>query len=173
MGGISVLFSMGLLGGIYALFFASIVIFIAIIIYSIIAYIFESIAMMGISRGLRRRAPIAAWIPFYQKYLAGSIAGSKTVGGLSAFFHLGALCTGVYCRYCSQNVLSFFSLFLLCLLAGLILDLMVAHRLYKRASPKYGDILTVCSVLTLGILRPILLFVIRNKVSEPAGTEEA
>lgn len=138
MGGISVLFSMGLLGGIYALFFASIVMVIAIIIYSIIAYIFESIAIMDICRKLHRKAPVTAWIPFYQKYLAGSMAGSKTTGLLSALFHVGAVCTGVYCHDCSQNTLCFFALFLLCLLAGLILDLITAHRLYKQASPKYG-----------------------------------
>ena len=45
-----------------------------------------------------------------------------------------------------------------------ILNSIIAYKIYKKTTNKYGDILTVFNVLTLGMLSPIFLFIIRNKI---------
>lgn len=62
-------------------------------------------------------------------------------------------------------------MFLICIFVGFILDIVVSHKIYINVTPKYGDILTVLSVLTFGILRPIFLFIIRNKINRENDKE--
>ena len=57
-------------------------------------------------------------------------------------------------------------MFLVCIFVGFILDIIVSHKIYMKVTKKYGDILTVLNVVSFGILRPIILFVIRNKVKK-------
>ena len=158
MGGISVLFLMSILSFIFA-------IIIAILVYQIAVYFFESISIMCMCKNLKYKAPITAWIPFYNKYLLGKIAGSKVLGtilaslnGLTFLFLMFSYSKGKYGGISSL-------MFLICSLIGFLFDIIVAHKVYDKAEIKYGDLLTVFSVLTVGILRPIFLFMIRNKVS--------
>ena len=57
-----------------------------------------------------------------------------------------------------------FGLFLVAYILGFVLDMIPAHKIYKSVTSRYGDILTIVSVLSLGLLRPVILFIIRNKV---------
>lgn len=66
MGGISVLFLMSILSFMFLTFIAM---FLAIIIYVIMTYIFESISIMCISKNLQYKATFTAWIPFYNFFL--------------------------------------------------------------------------------------------------------
>ncbi len=158
MGGISVLFLMSIFSFIL---FAHI----AIIIYEIAVYIFESVSIMCMCKNLKYKAPIIAWLPFYNKYLLGKIAGSKSLGIILSslnFLMVGSLILS-YSKNLNSGVFSI--IFLICALVGFLFDIIVAHKIYDKAEIKYGDLLTVFSVLTVGILRPIFLFMIRNKVS--------
>lgn len=168
MGGISVLLLMSILS---FLFFIFIAIFLAIIVYVIITYIFESISIMCMSKNLQYKAPFTAWIPFYNKYLLSKIAGSKMLGLILALFNIGTVCTGLYCYFQTEFNYIVFIMFLICILVGFIIDIVVSHKIYINVTQKYGDILTVLSVLTLGILRPIFLFIIRNKVKKENDKE--
>lgn len=161
MGGISVLFLMSILSFMFLTFIAM---FLAIIIYVIMNYIFESISIMCMSKNLQYKATITAWIPFYNKYLLSRIAGSKVLGLILALFNIGTVFTGLYCYFQTEFNYIFFIMFLICIFVSFILDIVVSHKIYKNVTPKYGDILTVLSVISLGILRPIFLFIIRNKV---------
>lgn len=168
MGGISVLFLMSILS---FMFFTFIAIFLAIIIYVIMTYIFESISIMCISKKLQYKATFTAWIPFYNKYLLSKIAGSKVLGLILALFNIGTVCTGLHCYFQAEFNYIVFIIFLICIFVGFILDIVVSHKIYKNVTPKYGDILTVLSVLTFGILRPIFLFIIRNNVKKEDNKE--
>lgn len=163
MGGISVLFLMSILS---FMFFTFIAIFLAIIFYVIVTYIFESISIMGMSKNLEYRATFTAWIPFYNKYLLSKIAGSKKLGVILALFNIGTVGTGLYCYFQTEFNYIVFIMFLVCIFVGFILDIIVSHKIYMKVTKKYGDILTVLSVVSFGILRPIILFVIRNKVKK-------
>lgn len=168
MGGISVLFLMSILS---FMFFIFIAIFLAIIIYAMITYIFESISIMSMIKNLQYQETYIAWIPFYNKYLLGEIAGSKKLGIILALFNIVAVCMGLFC-YCQIefNYIAFI-MFLICIVVVFILDIVISHKIYIKTVPKYGDILTVLSVLTFGILRPIFLFLVRNKVKEEENKE--
>lgn len=168
MGGISVLFLMSILS---FMFFTFIAIFLAIIFYVIVTYIFESISIMGMSKNLEYRATFTAWIPFYNKYLLSKIAGSKKLGVILALFNIGTVGTGLYCYFQTEFNYIVFIMFLVCIFVGFILDIIVSHKIYMKGTKKYGDILTVLNVVSFGILRPIFLFVIRNKVKKENDKE--
>ena len=72
MGGISVMLLMGMLSAMYMFFIAVIAV---LIIYFAVSYVFESIAAMGMCKNLYCKHSATAWIPFYNKYLLGKIAG--------------------------------------------------------------------------------------------------
>ena len=68
MGGISVLVLLGFLSGLYMLFIA---VFFVAVLYLIITYVFEALAVLGMMREADGdRAPVLAWIPIYNKYLS-------------------------------------------------------------------------------------------------------
>lgn len=158
MGGISVLVLMSILSFIFA-------IILVLLVYQVMVYFFESISIMCMCKNLKYNAPITAWIPFYNKYLLGKISGSKSLGIILAslnFLMVGSLILS-YSKNLNSGVFSI--IFLICALVGFLFDIIVAHKIYDKAEIKYGDLLTVFSVLTVGILRPIFLFMIRNKVN--------
>lgn len=159
MGGISVLFAMGI-------FFFLIAMFIGTIIYAVISYIFESISIMCISKNLKYKIHFKSWIPFYNKYLLGKIVGSKILGLLSSLSNFLTTIIILYCCIQKEPNSIILCAFLICLVVGFISDIIIAHKIYKNVTNKYGDILTVLSVLTFGVLRPIIIFVIRKKVTK-------
>ena len=53
-----------------------------------------------------------------------------------------------------------------------LLDTLIAHRIYKSRAGKYGDVLTVFTVLSLGLLRPVFLFAVRNRAAESVPAPE-
>ena len=163
MGGISVLILMTILSFIFFIFVAAAL---AIIVYTVITYIFESISIMCICKNLQYKAPATAWIPFYNKYLLGKIIGNKILGTITGIINLATIIIGIYCYNLSVLEPIAFAMFLVFLLLGFILDIVISHKIYKNATKKYGDILTILSILSLGVLRPIIIFIIRNKVKK-------
>ena len=49
------------------------------------------------------------------------------------------------------------------LMTTFILDAVIAHNIYKSRSEQHGELLTAFHILSLGLLRPIFLFALRNK----------
>lgn len=62
--------------------------------------------------------------------------------------------------------MSFFIILLILIVLSFVIDIIISHKIYKNVTSKYADILTVVNVLTLGLTRPIILFIIRNKYSK-------
>lgn len=160
MGGMSVLLLIGLMSAIFFLFIAM---FIIIVIYLLIVYIFESIFIMKVLKNSRKKTYLLAWIPFYNKYLLGRIANKKVLGVMSALTGLTLTGMSIYFYINSIFDVKLFGFFLVLVLIDFIINIVISHRIFKKALVKYGDILTIISVLTLGLLRPIFLFAIRNK----------
>lgn len=160
MGGISVLLLMGIISAMFYIFIAT---FLLLLIYLLITYTFESFALMRMSQKVGEKLPILAWIPGYNKYLLGKLAGSKSFGIVLAIVNLFTIAMGLYCYFAKTSKIEHFGIFLLSVAIGFLLDNIVSHKLYKKVTQKYADILTVFSVLSLGMLRPVFLFAIRNK----------
>ena len=156
------------------LFFLTI--FAAAAVYTVISYTFESISIMAMCKRSGYRRAFTAWIPFYHKYLLGKIAGKRVLGAIAGILMLISVCLGVYCYVHRELELIPFIMLVLSLLAVFILDTMIAHRVYVRCAGRYGDVLTILSVLSLGLLRPLFLFVLRNQcghvpASQTSGTD--
>lgn len=160
MGGLSVIVLMNILLFLYIFF---ITIFVAIILYTIISYTFEGISIMCMSKNMGYKNTFTAWIPFYNKYLLGKIAGNKIMGGISGILSFIAICLGTRLYINKKLEIVLFIILVISLIITFILDTMIAHRIYKSRANKYEDILTVFNILSLGLLRPIFLFIIRNK----------
>ena len=105
-------------------------------------------------------------LPIYNKYLLGEIAGKKVLGVFSGIFTLVMIGTGAYCYRTLTMDRLIFGTFLVSAILGFILDLVIAYRLYKNVVPKWKDVLLLLSILSGGLLRPVILFGLRKKVTE-------
>lgn len=160
MGGISVLFLMGLLSFIYFFIISIIAI---IIFYVLVSYIFESISIVSMSKRLKYKNAYTGWIPFYNKYILGKIGNSKPLGITLVITTLISTITIIlfFVFKEPQSILIIF--FLLSALITFILNIILSHKIFNKYSNKYKDIMTILSILSLGFLRPIFLFIIRNE----------
>ncbi len=159
MGGISVLLLLGILSTIFWFFVA---IFFIIAIYLLITYIFESVAISRINKNQKCNTTFTAWIPFYNKYLLGKIANLKNQGIVLGIINIIIVIMFIYFYYTVEFNLWLLLIFFILVITSFILNIVISHKIFTQAIGKYGDIFTVFSVLSLGILRPIFLFIIRN-----------
>lgn len=81
-----------------------------------------------------------------------ALAPLAVMGAVSALLTLLSVCLCVYFYVCRELNTLWFILLLMALLAVFILDTLIAHRIYKSRAGKYGDVLTVFTVLSLGLL---------------------
>lgn len=66
--------------------------------------------------------------------------------------------------YIQQELeVALFIVLIISLIVTFILDTIISHKIYKARANKYGDILTIFNILSFGLLRPIFLFILRNK----------
>ena len=162
MGGISVIFLMGIFS-VWVFVFTAI--FATIVIFAVINYIFESISISCIGNKMNCSFKFISWIPFYNKFLLGKIGGNKIIGGILGILNLFIVLFGIYFFVNTKTNYIIVCIFILCLLLSFILDTILSYKIYSKAVNKYSSLLTVLNILSIGILRPIILFVIRNKVS--------
>ena len=155
MGGISVLFLMGILSAIFLFF---VVIFMAMIFTYMIGYLFEGLTVSSYLSEKR----YLAWIPFYNKYLLGNIAGDHQLGIVSAICSAPTIIIGYILFMMGELNYTLFGIFLVILIIGFIVDHIIAYHYISQRS-KYANILIIISVLTLGIVRPIILFILKDK----------
>ncbi len=146
---------------IYIFFIISIIAI--IIFYVLVSYIFESISIVSMSKRLKYKNAYTGWIPFYNKYILGKIGNSKPLGITLVITTLISTITIIlfFVFKEPQSILIIF--FLLSVLITFIIDIILSHKIFNKYSSKYKDIMTILSVLSLGFLRPIFLFIIRNK----------
>ena len=160
MGGFSIVVLMSILSFIYLFFIA---IFVSVVLYIMISYTFQSISIMCMSKNMGYKNAFTAWIPFYNKFLLGKIAGNKIIGGISSILTLISIFLGTRFYIHRELEIALFIILIISLIVAFILDTIIAHKIYKSHTKKYGDILTVFNILSFGLLRPIFLFIIRNK----------
>ena len=154
MGGLSVIVLMNILLFLYIFF---ITIFVAIILYMVISYTFEGISIICMSKNTGYKNTFTAWIPFYNKYLLGSIAGNKIMGIISGTLSFVSICLGIYFYIHKELEIVLFIILIISLIITFI-----SHKIYISHTNKYGDILTIFNILSFGLLRPIFLFIVRN-----------
>ena len=154
MGGISVMLLMGMLSAMYVFFIAVIAV---LIIYFAVSYVFEC-------KNLYYKHSGTAWIPFYNKYLFGKIAGNKALGIIEGVLNLSIATVAVlfFCFELEIGIIGLIAL-LACVIASFVIDVIIADKIFKNLNIRYSDVLTVVNVLTFGLLRPIILFIFRNK----------
>ena len=151
---------MNILSFIYLFFIA---VFVVAVLYLIMSYTFQSISIMCMSKKMGYKNTFTAWIPFYNKYLLGKMAGNKIMGGISGILSFIAICLGTRFFINKELEIALFIILIISLIITFILDAIIAHKIFDSRTNKYGDILTVFNILSLGLLRPIFLFIIRNK----------
>lgn len=159
MGGFSVVLLMSIFSFMFLFFLA---VFAGVAIYTVVSYAFESIFIMARRKKSGYRCSFTAWIPFYNKYLLGKIAGSSTLGAVTGVLALVSVGLSTYLYIHREPELVPFMILALILLVVFILNTIIAHRVYAKSAGKYSDALTILSVLSLGLLRPVFLFALRN-----------
>ena len=167
MGAIIGLFVFGILSipiFIYLFLYATIIIIVAIIIiYFITAYIFESISIMNICKNISYKNCFLAWIPIYNKYLLCKIIETKALFLIRTICNI-ILLTIIYYWYIKSINFITFSILLIVIIIKFILESIISYKLFKNVTNRYGDILTILNIITLGLITPIFLFIVRNKI---------
>lgn len=159
MGGISVLVLFGIFSSI---FYFIIAILLIILIYLFLSYIFESIAIVRMCKNLNYKHIFASWVPYYNKYLLGKIAGLKNAGATLGIINAIITFMFIYFQYITNFNTWLLVVFFVLLIISFVLNIVISHKIFNKAFNIYGDIFTVFSILSLGLLRPIFLFIVRN-----------
>ena len=130
MGGISVMLLMGILSAMYMFFIAVIAV---LIIYFAVSYVFESIAAMGMCKNLYYKHSGTAWIPFYNKYLLGKIAGNKALGIIEGVLNLSIATVAIlfFCFELEIGIIGLIAL-LACVIASFVIDVIIADKIFKN-----------------------------------------
>lgn len=162
MGGISVFAMLGMFTSVYLIF---LIMFLAIIFYILLNYIFESIFLYSVVKRKNYDKKFLCWIPIYNKVIFGDISGNKKIGIWLALIDalIMILIIGMNFIFKDTTLISLITLFLL--ITDFCLETLLAHSVIKKAVSKIADILTLLNVFTLGISRPVILFIIRNNKS--------
>lgn len=136
-----------------------------ITVYCIMEYIFESFTVMKIMKNLNWKRYDLAFLPGYNKYLLAKSISSKKLGVfscLSNFLFLGTMLSNILIK--KQLDFNYLLVIFLCSsFIGFIVNTIIAHKIFKKCIPQYEVLLTLFCILSLGFLRPIFLFCIRNK----------
>ena len=159
MGGFSVVVLMSILSFIYLFFIA---IFVAVVLYIIMSYTFQGISIMCMSKNMGYKNAFTAWIPFYNKYLLGKIVGNKIMGGISGILSFLSICLGARFFINKELEIVLFIILVISLIITFILDTIIAHRIYKSRA-QIQRYINCINILSLGLLRPIFIFITRNK----------
>ncbi len=122
-------------------------IYFVIIILALIYYILGSIGLMKIADRTGEERSWMAWVPVLNIYLLGKLGFSNVVGWVMVVLFL-----------LNGNKTTSNSMFSLALS---VLTIISFHKIYSKVSDK-AVIMTVFTVLSLGLLGPIFLFMIRN-----------
>ena len=160
MAGFSISILMSIIMFMYLFFIA---IFVAIMLYLIISYTFEGISIMCMGKKLKYKNIFTAWIPFYNKYVLGKISNSKVLGMISCVLSFISVLLGIRFYIQQELEVALFIVLIISLIVTFILDTIISHKIYISHTNKYGDILTIFNILSFGLLRPIFLFMVRNK----------
>lgn len=167
MGGLCVLLLSAVVAAIYYFFIAVLA---AIIFYTLVSYVLESFAAMRMGENLNYKVKFAAWIPVYNKYILGRIAENKALGGISGVLTLAEVCLCIYFYFNREINTALFILLIVCVIITFIIDTVISHKLFLQRINKNADILTAVNVITLGILRPVFLFALRNRLDKAQTT---
>ena len=124
MGGISVIFLMGIFS-VWVFVFTAI--FATIVIFAVINYIFESISISCIGNKMNCSFKFISWIPFYNKFLLGKIGGNKIIGGILGILNLFIVLFGIYFFVNTKTNYIIVCIFILCLLLSFILDTILSN----------------------------------------------
>ena len=141
----------------------SVIVLMNILLFLYIFFITIFVAIICMSKNMGYKNTFTAWIPFYNKYLLGSIAGNKIMGIISGILSFASIYLGIYFYIHKELEIVLFIILIISLIITFILDTIISHKIYIRHINKYGDILTIFNILSFGLLRPIFLFMVRNK----------
>lgn len=132
-------------------------------------YIMEGFALYRMCRNSNYAHPITAWIPYYNRIILGDFADNKKMGNILFISKLVSLLLQFVVYFILKangndvsavKYINYIVLFLS--FGGYILDIILVHKIMKKAIPKAADVLTVINIFTFGISKAIILFVLRN-----------
>lgn len=154
MGGISTL----LLPVIFGTMF---IVFILYIIYIIINYILESIFIYK-----NNEKKVNSFIPIYNKVILGKIIKKEKLGKKIMIIDILLLIVIIYSFIpirTSKELDDIVNIILIIILViNFILNTILSNEILKKITQKFYKILTALNIITLGITRPIFLFVLKN-----------
>lgn len=161
MGGISVLVLLGIFSSMFIIF---LLIMVALIIWIILSYTFDSVSTYHIAQKQNYKNAFLSFLPIYNKIYLGRIAKKDSIGIILSINDLIKIISiFLFIKITNETVSSIiFLIIIITILISLILKIYLTHCIVKRVIPKYADLLTILNSITLGITRPFMLFIVRK-----------
>ena len=143
-----------------SIFYGALLLGIILIIAKFILYVFECFGIMKLNDNMEYSHSWTAWVPVYHKFLLGRVGKEPQIGICLCIFSLIKWILFFAAVFTENNYLwlSWIGI----MLVTFILEMITLHKVYKIHT-KYNEVFTVLSIISVGILEPIFLFVIRNK----------
>ena len=134
----------------------------ALAAYLLYAYLFESLFCACQCQDRWDQHPAVGWIPLWNQNLLGKAAGMNALGIALALDHLAVVVLACMALTGAEPALGWGVIFAV---MGMFIKAMIACQLYQRARPDAWRKFNWASLLSLGILRPVLLFLLRKKLT--------
>ena len=167
MAGFCIVLLMGMFSSVILFF---VILLLAYLLICLFNYFMESFALYRMCQNNKYKYPILAWIPYYNRVLLGDMANDKNKGYIIFILRAISLLLVILVSYLlkdninnSKGLINMFNniTFIISFIAY-ILDIMLVHKIMKKTFPNGADVLTVLNVITLGISKSIVLFILRN-----------
>ena len=153
-----------------------------ILIKSVITYIFESIFLYNVSKKEQYKHTFISYIPIANRYYLGKVANKNVIGIINIIVQILILSwwvlffiTDFYMYVLNpitdgsdtyNTVINPIWILIILMLINFILSTYLSHKIMKNIIGKKAVLFTILNIVTLGISRPIVLFVIRKNKKE-------
>lgn len=134
-----------------------------VVLVNIVCYLFESLAINEYMKRMSLKGRFKAFVPCYNKYVLGVMSDNPWLGIIEAVVN-GIKLLSLLALYVSpEGWFEYaFVLFVITALLSFVLNTIMASEIFYLFT-KNRAIYTALSIVTLGIARPIFLFVFMNR----------
>ena len=130
----------------------------AVLLYG---YIFESLFCACQCRDRWDQHPAIGWIPLWNQYLMSKAAGMTTLGIALLLDQLAVTVLACMALNGSEPALGWCVIYVA---MGMFIKSLISCQLYQRACPEAWRKYNWASILTLGLLRPVFLYLLRKRL---------
>lgn len=156
MGAVFAIFLVPMIGTIFILWFAFIILY---AIVRFITYIFESFGLLRIAKKEKYKIPYLVWVPGFSHYVLARYCTDKTKSFIYSILAIINIPVTIFLLI--QNI-GAEPWLIIYGIVYFIIDMLVMNTFYKKVY-KTPELFTITTIITFGLLKPIFIYTSRIK----------